>query len=111
MAPDSLISTHPHRFVPCVFWSRFKFQAVIDGRRFPPAEAGSKKLAKQEAAAHAMKILLREVEHEGEDGLELEKSLYEDSSLSEAEPVRAAPHPTPVAGRGRKWSSLELPFL
>nr|XP_028564857.1 double-stranded RNA-specific adenosine deaminase isoform X1 [Podarcis muralis] len=65
---------------------RFKFQAVIDGRRFPPAEAGSKKLAKQEAAAHAMKILLREVEHEGEDGLELEKSLYEDSSLSEAEP-------------------------
>ncbi|XP_053226119.1 double-stranded RNA-specific adenosine deaminase isoform X2 [Podarcis raffonei] len=64
---------------------RFKFQAVIDGRRFPPAEAGSKKLAKQEAAAHAMKILLREVEHEGEDGMEPEKSLYEDSSLSEAE--------------------------
>ncbi|XP_033030168.1 double-stranded RNA-specific adenosine deaminase isoform X3 [Lacerta agilis] len=64
---------------------RFKFQAVIDGRRFPPAEAGSKKLAKQEAAAHAMKILLREVEHEGEDGMEVEKSLYEDSSLSEAE--------------------------
>ncbi|XP_067328378.1 double-stranded RNA-specific adenosine deaminase isoform X2 [Anolis sagrei] len=64
---------------------RFKFQAVIDGRRFPPAEAGSKKLAKQEAAANAMKILVYEAEHEGQDGMELEKSLYEDSALSEAE--------------------------
>ncbi|XP_039944032.1 double-stranded RNA-specific adenosine deaminase isoform X1 [Hirundo rustica] len=42
---------------------RFKFQAVINGRRFPPAEAGSKKLAKQEAAANAMKVLMSEVEN------------------------------------------------
>ncbi|XP_044304423.1 double-stranded RNA-specific adenosine deaminase isoform X2 [Varanus komodoensis] len=70
---------------------RFKFQAVIDGRRFPPAEAGSKKLAKQEAAANAMKILLHETEHEGEDAMEPEKSLYEDSSLSEAEPEQSEP--------------------
>ncbi|XP_054252952.1 double-stranded RNA-specific adenosine deaminase [Indicator indicator] len=44
---------------------RFKFQAVINGRRFPPAEAGSKKLAKQEAAAKAMKILMSEAENGG----------------------------------------------
>ncbi|KFV00237.1 Double-stranded RNA-specific adenosine deaminase, partial [Tauraco erythrolophus] len=42
---------------------RFKFQAVINGRRFPPAEAGSKKLAKQEAAANAMKVLMSEAEN------------------------------------------------
>uniref|UniRef100_A0ABM5F4N5 Double-stranded RNA-specific adenosine deaminase isoform X4 n=1 Tax=Pogona vitticeps TaxID=103695 RepID=A0ABM5F4N5_9SAUR len=64
---------------------RFKFQAVIDSRLFPPAEAGSKKLAKQEAAANAMRILLHEAEHEGEDGAEPEKPIYEDSSPSEAE--------------------------
>ncbi|XP_061461540.1 double-stranded RNA-specific adenosine deaminase isoform X3 [Rhineura floridana] len=75
---------------------RFKFQAVIDGRRFPPAEAGSKKLAKQEAAAHAMKILLHEAEHEGEDGMAVEKSFYEDSSPSESEtPDQPEPEPEP----------------
>uniref|UniRef100_A0A8D0L2F0 Adenosine deaminase RNA specific n=1 Tax=Sphenodon punctatus TaxID=8508 RepID=A0A8D0L2F0_SPHPU len=64
---------------------RFKFQAVIDGRRFPPAEAGSKKLAKQEAATNAMKILLHEVENEGEDGIECGESFLPDSSLAEAD--------------------------
>ncbi|KAM5129887.1 double-stranded RNA-specific adenosine deaminase isoform 2-T2 [Mantella aurantiaca] len=39
---------------------RFKIQAVIDGRRFPVAEANSKKAAKKEAASLAMCILLRE---------------------------------------------------
>ncbi|XP_052035952.1 double-stranded RNA-specific adenosine deaminase isoform X3 [Apodemus sylvaticus] len=39
---------------------RFKFQVVINGREFPPAEAGSKKVAKQDAAVKAMAILLRE---------------------------------------------------
>ncbi|XP_028608944.1 double-stranded RNA-specific adenosine deaminase isoform X3 [Grammomys surdaster] len=39
---------------------RFKFQVVINGREFPPAEAGSKKVAKQDAAVKAMSILLRE---------------------------------------------------
>ncbi|XP_066466233.1 double-stranded RNA-specific adenosine deaminase isoform X2 [Tiliqua scincoides] len=76
---------------------RFKFQAVIDGRRFPPAEAGSKKLAKQEAASSAMKILLHEAEHEGEDGVEPEKSFYEDSSLSETEQTEQQPEPEPVS--------------
>ncbi|XP_063173313.1 double-stranded RNA-specific adenosine deaminase [Candoia aspera] len=77
---------------------RFKFQAMIDARRFPPAEAGSKKLAKQEAAANAMKILLHEAEHEGEESMGLEKSLYEDSSLREVEmPEQAAPEPSPTA--------------
>ncbi|XP_021537842.1 double-stranded RNA-specific adenosine deaminase isoform X1 [Neomonachus schauinslandi] len=39
---------------------RFKFQVVIGGREFPPAEAGSKKVAKQDAALKAMTILLEE---------------------------------------------------
>ncbi|XP_069336627.1 double-stranded RNA-specific adenosine deaminase isoform X3 [Eulemur rufifrons] len=39
---------------------RFKFQVVISGREFPPAEAGSKKVAKQDAAMKAMTILLKE---------------------------------------------------
>ncbi|KAE8588794.1 hypothetical protein XENTR_v10022744 [Xenopus tropicalis] len=39
---------------------RFKIQAVIDGRSFPVAEASSKKTAKKDAAALALRILLRE---------------------------------------------------
>ncbi|NXX44154.1 DSRAD deaminase, partial [Tricholaema leucomelas] len=60
---------------------RFKFQAVINGRRFPPAEAGSKKLAKQEAAAKAMKILMSEAENGGgHGGVKCEESPPSDNS-------------------------------
>ncbi|NWW32476.1 DSRAD deaminase, partial [Panurus biarmicus] len=52
---------------------RFKFQAVINGRQFPPAEAGSKKLAKQEAAANAMKVLMSEVENGKHGGIKCEE--------------------------------------
>ncbi|XP_037739305.1 double-stranded RNA-specific adenosine deaminase isoform X3 [Chelonia mydas] len=79
---------------------RFKFQAVINGRRFPPAEAGSKKLAKQEAAANAMKILMREAENEGEDGMEGEESFVPDSSEAELPSVEVPSEPSldpPVA--------------
>ncbi|XP_073178977.1 double-stranded RNA-specific adenosine deaminase isoform X2 [Lepidochelys kempii] len=79
---------------------RFKFQAVINGRRFPPAEAGSKKLAKQEAAANAMKILMREAENEGEDGMEGEESFVPDSSEAELPSVDVPSEPSldpPVA--------------
>ncbi|XP_074837119.1 double-stranded RNA-specific adenosine deaminase [Carettochelys insculpta] len=71
---------------------RFKIQAVINGRRFPPAEAGSKKLAKQEAAANAMKILLHEAEDEGEDGMEGEESFLPDTCEAE---LPAFPEPEP----------------
>ncbi|XP_060109479.1 double-stranded RNA-specific adenosine deaminase [Heteronotia binoei] len=73
---------------------RFKLQAVIDGRKFPPAEAGSKKLAKQEAAANAMKILLHEAEHE-EDDMEPQQheSFYEDSSANEVAEEPEQPEP------------------
>ncbi|NXH42637.1 DSRAD deaminase, partial [Dicaeum eximium] len=54
---------------------RFKFQAVINGRQFPPAEAGSKKLAKQEAAANAMKVLMSEVESGRHSGIKCEEPL------------------------------------
>ncbi|NXX34919.1 DSRAD deaminase, partial [Nicator chloris] len=62
---------------------RFKFQAVINGRRFPPAEAGSKKLAKQEAAANAMKVLMSEVEDRRHGGIKCEESFPSDSSEPE----------------------------
>uniref|UniRef100_A0A8C9SMC6 Adenosine deaminase RNA specific n=1 Tax=Scleropages formosus TaxID=113540 RepID=A0A8C9SMC6_SCLFO len=41
---------------------RFRMQVVLDGRRFPVAEASSKKLAKKDAAAATLKILLQELE-------------------------------------------------
>ncbi|NXG15792.1 DSRAD deaminase, partial [Grallaria varia] len=59
---------------------RFKFQAVINGRQFPPAEAGSKKLAKQEAAANAMKVLVSEVENGRHSGIKCEEPCPSDSS-------------------------------
>ncbi|NWI07280.1 DSRAD deaminase, partial [Tichodroma muraria] len=58
---------------------RFKFQAVINGRRFPPAEAGSKKLAKQEAAANAMRVLMSEVESGRHGGIKCEELFPSDS--------------------------------
>ncbi|NXA61945.1 DSRAD deaminase, partial [Mohoua ochrocephala] len=59
---------------------RFKFQAVINGRRFPPAEAGSKKLAKQEAAANAMRVLMSEAENGRHGGIKCEEPFPSDSS-------------------------------
>ncbi|XP_066842444.1 double-stranded RNA-specific adenosine deaminase isoform X3 [Anser cygnoides] len=69
---------------------RFKFQAVISGRRFPPAEAGSKKLAKQEAAANAMKVLMQEAENGRPDGIKCEEPFPSNSSESEL-PLHAEP--------------------
>ncbi|XP_051901929.1 double-stranded RNA-specific adenosine deaminase [Pristis pectinata] len=40
---------------------RFRMQAAIGGRRFPPAEANSKKTAKKDAATNALKVLLKEM--------------------------------------------------
>ncbi|XP_019353273.1 double-stranded RNA-specific adenosine deaminase isoform X2 [Alligator mississippiensis] len=65
---------------------RFKFQVVINGRRFPAAEAGSKKLAKQEAAANAMKVLLHEAENNKEDVGGGNEMLAPDSSEAELPP-------------------------
>ncbi|NXW64465.1 DSRAD deaminase, partial [Eurystomus gularis] len=62
---------------------RFKFQAVINGRRFPPAEAGSKKLAKQEAAANAMKVLMNEVENGQHWGIKCEEPFPSENSEPE----------------------------
>ncbi|KAL9823236.1 double-stranded RNA-specific adenosine deaminase isoform 2-T2 [Geothlypis trichas] len=62
---------------------RFKFQVVINGRKFPPAEAGSKKLAKQEAAANAMKVLISEVENGRQSGIKCEEPLPSNSSEPE----------------------------
>ncbi|NWV44218.1 DSRAD deaminase, partial [Grantiella picta] len=62
---------------------RFKFQAVINGRQFPPAEAGSKKLAKQEAAANAMKVLMSEAENGRHSGIKCEEPFPSNSSKPE----------------------------
>lgn len=48
---------------------------MISGRRFPPAEAGSKKLAKQEAAANAMRVLMSEAENGRPGGIKCEEPL------------------------------------
>ncbi|NXU53500.1 DSRAD deaminase, partial [Turnix velox] len=71
---------------------RFKFQVVISGRRFPPAEAGSKKLAKQEAAANAMRILMKEAENGSAYGVK-----NEEPPPSELEPpLQPEPEPSPA---------------
>ncbi|XP_030639451.1 double-stranded RNA-specific adenosine deaminase [Chanos chanos] len=44
---------------------RFRMQVMLDGRRFPPAEAPSKKVAKKDAAATTLRILLKEMEGGG----------------------------------------------
>ncbi|KAM9214685.1 double-stranded RNA-specific adenosine deaminase isoform 3-T3 [Leptosomus discolor] len=79
---------------------RFKFQAVINGRRFPPAEAGSKKLAKQEAAANAMKVLMSEADNGRQGGIKCEEPFP--SGTSELElPLQPEPEascaPAPLA--------------
>ncbi|XP_010175596.2 double-stranded RNA-specific adenosine deaminase-like, partial [Antrostomus carolinensis] len=75
---------------------RFKFQAVINGRRFPPAEAGSKKLAKQEAAANAMRVLMSEAENGRPGGIKCEEPLPSDSSEPEL-PLHVDPEPPSAA--------------
>ncbi|XP_005059144.1 PREDICTED: double-stranded RNA-specific adenosine deaminase isoform X2 [Ficedula albicollis] len=75
---------------------RFKFQAVINGRRFPPAEAGSKKLAKQEAAANAMKVLISEVENGRHGGIKCEEPFPSDSSEPELS-LQLEPELSPAA--------------
>ncbi|NXG55944.1 DSRAD deaminase, partial [Hemiprocne comata] len=74
---------------------RFKFQAVINGRRFPPAEAGSKKLAKQEAAANAMKVLMSEAENGRHGGIKCEDPSPSDSCEPEL-PSHPEPEPPPA---------------
>ncbi|XP_069805488.1 double-stranded RNA-specific adenosine deaminase isoform X4 [Dendropsophus ebraccatus] len=54
---------------------RFKIQAVIDGRRFPEAEASSKKTAKKEAASLALRILLREEQGGTQDEVMAEQTI------------------------------------
>ncbi|XP_075301191.1 double-stranded RNA-specific adenosine deaminase isoform X2 [Opisthocomus hoazin] len=82
---------------------RFKFQAVINGRRFPPAEAGSKKLAKQEAAANAMKVLMSEAEDGRHGGVKHEEPFPSDNSDPELpaqpEPLSAPAHLNLLPGK------------
>lgn len=73
---------------------RFKFQVVISGREFPPAEAGSKKVAKQDAATKAMTILLEEAK--AKDSGRPEESYYA-SLEKESEKTAESQSTTPSA--------------
>ncbi|XP_075139424.1 double-stranded RNA-specific adenosine deaminase [Leptodactylus fuscus] len=73
---------------------RFKIQAVIDGRRFPEAEASSKKTAKKEAAALALRILLRE-----EQGGTQDEVLAEHTAVETPEDVKSAPAAPLIGGK------------
>ncbi|XP_039705778.1 double-stranded RNA-specific adenosine deaminase isoform X1 [Pteropus medius] len=87
---------------------RFKFQVVISGREFPPAEAGSKKVAKQDAAMKAMTILLEEAR--AKDSGRPEESHYcptERESEKTAEPQPTAPSATPFSGKNPVTTLLE----
>ncbi|KAM9368252.1 double-stranded RNA-specific adenosine deaminase [Phaethornis superciliosus] len=82
---------------------RFKFQAKINGRPFPPAEAGSKKLAKQEAAANAMRVLMSEAENGLQAGIKCEEAFPSYSSepelSSQSEPPPAPPQLNLLPGK------------
>uniref|UniRef100_A0A8C3YC48 Double-stranded RNA-specific adenosine deaminase n=1 Tax=Catagonus wagneri TaxID=51154 RepID=A0A8C3YC48_9CETA len=73
---------------------RFKFQVVINGREFPPAEAGSKKVAKQDAAMKAMTVLLQEAR--AQDGGRPEDA-YLFSSEKESQKTAESQTTTPSA--------------
>ncbi|XP_009083194.1 PREDICTED: double-stranded RNA-specific adenosine deaminase [Acanthisitta chloris] len=75
---------------------RFKFQAVINGRKFPAAEGASKKLAKQEAAANAMKVLMSEAENGRHSGIKCEEPFPSDRSEPE---LPSQPEPLPAAAQ------------
>ncbi|XP_066062638.1 double-stranded RNA-specific adenosine deaminase [Chamaea fasciata] len=69
---------------------RFKFQAVINGRQFPPAEAGSKKLAKQEAATNAMRVLMSEMENGRHSEIKCDEP-FPSNSLEPESPLQLEP--------------------
>ncbi|XP_068108379.1 double-stranded RNA-specific adenosine deaminase isoform X1 [Hyperolius riggenbachi] len=76
---------------------RFKIQVVIDGRRFPEAEASSKKTAKKEAASLALSILLREEQGGTEAEVLAERSNIQETP--EEVQQKAAPQPTLIGGK------------
>ncbi|XP_049638169.1 double-stranded RNA-specific adenosine deaminase isoform X2 [Suncus etruscus] len=87
---------------------RFKFQVVVSGREFPPAEAGSKKVAKQDAALKALKILLEEERNkDGGRPEELRHYLEEKESEKAAEPQPAAPSALLSSGKSPVTTLLE----
>ncbi|XP_058165741.1 double-stranded RNA-specific adenosine deaminase isoform X1 [Dasypus novemcinctus] len=86
---------------------RFKFQVVISGREFPPAEAGSKKVAKQDAAMKAMTILLEEAK--AKDTGRSEDSYYyssEKDSEKTAESQPTTPSATSLFSRKNSVTTL-----
>ncbi|NWI89793.1 DSRAD deaminase, partial [Pitta sordida] len=74
---------------------RFKFQAVIDGHQFPPAEAGSKKMAKQRAAANALRALLSQAQNQS--GIKQEEPFLSDSLELELVKPRPEAEVSPAA--------------
>ncbi|XP_050022386.1 double-stranded RNA-specific adenosine deaminase isoform X2 [Alexandromys fortis] len=88
---------------------RFKFQVVINGREFPPAEAGSKKVAKQDAAMKAMAILLREAKaKDSGKPEELSPCPMEEDSEKAAESQTSSSSATPLlSGKSPVTTLLE----
>ncbi|KAM8921523.1 double-stranded RNA-specific adenosine deaminase [Pelodytes ibericus] len=74
---------------------RFKIQAVVDGRRFPPAEASSKKNAKKDAASLALRIILREEQGGTEEEVLAEKT----ETVETQEEVKQPPPPSTHSGK------------
>lgn len=92
-APRGGRQGRPGLHSPISSLSRFKFQVIIGGREFPPAEAGSKKVAKQDAALKAMTILLEEAK--AKDGGRPEEP-YDCSTEKGSEKVGILPSGGPV---------------
>lgn len=68
---------------------RFRMQVMLNGRLFPVAEASSKKVAKKDAAAATLRILIGEMqggastgEEGGTAGMDQVMALLTDTSVS-----------------------------
>lgn len=49
-------------FICLCFLLRFRMQVMLNGRLFPVAEASSKKVAKKDAAAATLRVLIEEMQ-------------------------------------------------
>nr|XP_023661968.1 double-stranded RNA-specific adenosine deaminase [Paramormyrops kingsleyae] len=93
---------------------RFRMQVMLNGRRFPVAEASSKKTAKKDAAAVTLKTLLRELGWEAEDIKEEEEEEVEEGEQGNTAGRDIANDPTvettgPCSGTPQQPLARSLP--
>lgn len=92
---------------------RFRMQVMLDGRLFPVAEASNKKVAKKDAAAATLRILIREMDggsgEEGEEGYTAEGDQAMDPAPDTAGALETPPLSRSLPG-GKNPVSILMEF-